>query len=335
MKRQQHPDTGYTARVIRPLVVSTLLLVPGALLIPGRLHAQGPIGRGSLNKTLDKVLDASQTELLSSEDLWVDRTSWETPFEVYRPNLVVQSTKSYRFTKEIADGQQAMLGWFRKILGQELEPRIMVRVRPDRDSYTTIGEEIGGDHSSFYGSFSVTSEEQGTLVESVWDPLPDWNRETAMTVCQMQITHSLAHAYIEESFRDNALPAWVEEGLCEYFTSYWQKDWLLGRLKQLRESKRELLFDDLQADDVSSFNDSNTDRRLLQLAGMFIWLMDYREDTRVVWRDGEAAGGAFRDYLITGLQGREVNALPFQKVIADPEQLAKDFAAWEIPSGGR
>ena len=329
MDRQQQSESGYTARVIRLLALVTLILTP--TLLPG----QGPIGRGSLNKTLDKVLDAAQTQLVATEDVWVDRTSWDTPFEVYSPNLLVQSTRSYRFTKEIAEGQQTMLGWFRTVLGEDLEPRIMVRVRPDRDSYLAIGEEIGDEHSSFYGSFAITSEELGTLVEAVWDPLPDWNRETAMTVCQMQITHSLAQAYIKESFRNNRLPYWVEMGLCEYFTGYWRKDWLLGRLKQLRDSKRQLLFDDLQAEDIGSFNDSNTDRRLLQLAGMFIWLLDYREDTRIVWEDGQPKGGVFLEYLIAGLKGEDVTALPFQKVIADPEQLAKDFDAWEIPVEGR
>ena len=319
-----------------PTTRLSLLIVASAGLCSA-LTAPRLIGQDLQRSAVQSVLDAAQRRIEDRSDIWEDHSRWENAWEVETDDVLVKTTKSYGFAKTVATGQQSMIEWFRRILGDGagLGGKLVVHVWPDRTSYNAAGEEFGADHSSFYGSFLATRPE-GPVVESVWDPVPEWDQAANVTLCQMQITHSLLHGYVARCYPSSVLPTWAVEGLAEYFAFYWNKPWAMRRLQALRDGGSRIGVRDLLVESESDFNDSRAQARMLTLGMLFLWLMEHRDGSKLEpLVEGEDASGPFRDFLVTGLRGRDMEEHPFRDQLRDPNELATEFGAWTLPGSGR
>ena len=294
------------------------------------LPVRGQNGNGDpVTKTppraVDRAVQRTHQRLAEKLDIWEDHSTFENAWLVKSEHFVVRTTVSHGLARDLASGLETMLGHFRTVLGIDFVPPapLTVFVFPDRAAYNAFGEQHGEHHSSFYGSFHATGHpDQPVAVE--------WNRNP--TLLRMHVTHSVVHQYLHHAFPGTVgnRPAWIEEGLAAYFTSYWNLAWTLQQYLRAKDDARLIALDKVLRDDIAAFA-TDTDARMLQLAVFFDWLLRLRDDTKSTPGEDGRMRGPFRDYLVAVLEGRDTGDLPFQQLLADREKLAAEFAAVEFP----
>ena len=273
---------------------------------------------------LDAVLDREQRRIEASCDLFEDHSSWENAWECRSEHYLVRTTHSYGLAKAVADGQEVMLGHFRRLFGNgvERESPFVIHVREDVAAYNEAGEEFGAEHSSFYGSFHAATA-PGSPVEVVHHPNRTW--------LQMQITHSTLHQWLHGAHPGVTLPAWLEEGLAAYFSLYWDPAWGASELARIRDAGRAL---DLRLLGMTSMpsDPSAAQEFLIQIGMLFTWLMDHREDTRVTREpDGSVTGGTFRQAIVDLLAGESANEVLRTITALGPiEDVLAEFRAYDF-----
>ncbi len=276
-------------------------------------------------RAIDRAVERAHDARTKQLDIWEDHSTFENAWLAETEHFAVRTTASYGLARDLAAGLETMLGHFHSVLGVDFTPpaALPVFVLPDRAAYNAFGEQHGEHHSSFYGSFHASNHPEQPVAVA-WDPNP--------TLLRMHVTHSVVHQYLHRAFPASAgnRPAWVEEGLAAYFTSYWALEWTRQEYLRAKDDARLVSLPRILRDDVAAFS-ADTEVRMLQLAVLFDWLLRLREDTKSTQGDDGAMRGPFRDYLVAVLEGRDTRDLPFRAVLQDPAKLAADFAAFEFP----
>lgn len=272
-------------------------------------------------EALERAL-AEQSAKLADLEIWEDHSTWENAWVATSLHYEVRTTHSYGLALDLANGLDAMQGYFRSVLGSTYEPaqRARVFVFPDIDAYNRFGQGINADeHSSFYGSFHA-SQHAERPVAAAFGPNLTWLR--------MQITHSAAHQWLRGAYAAPP-PVWIDEGLASYFALYWHPRWGRDELRRIASDRRITPLSTLLADPISAYSNDALDR-FIELGMLFNYLFHYREDTRTVEVDGAVVRAPFRDYVTALLEGRDASGLPVHALFQDPAALQRAFLTFDF-----
>jgi hypothetical protein len=262
-------------------------------------------------------------QLTQKLDVWADHSTFENPWVARSEHFVVRTTKSYGLAADLARGLESMLGHFRHWLAIDFVPNppLQVWVFATRAEYNAFGEANGEHHSSFYGSFHAAAHAERP-VAAEWIDNP--------TLLRMQVTHSVVHQYLAAAFPGTTKPAWIDEGLAAFFTSFWDDAWWRAEYDRLKANGQLVPAERLLADGIAAYA-NDTHSRFVQLGVLFHWLLRWREETRSTPGDDGRQRGPFRDWLVEVLQGRDASNLPVHALLTDRRKLAAEFRAFEFP----
>jgi hypothetical protein len=290
--------------------------------------ALGQAGRSSAEALFDRAVkravESAQAEMVKKLTLGEDHSTWNDPWIVKSPHYIVRNTHSRMLGADVAQDLEAMLVHFRTLLQTDYEPDqpLVVNIYPTITDYNNYGNNFG-DHTSIYGACYVGEDPQRPVV-TYWVN----NR----SLLRMWITHAASHQFVAHAFPGHPLPLWIEEGLAAYFSLFWDYDFGVNQLQRLHKERRLVPLGTLLRSPIQAYK-NNADERFIELAMLFTYLLQFREDTRTVLRDdGSELAAPFADFLRAVVRGQNPgdNAVQqlFTRELGDLEQefFAFDFS---------
>jgi hypothetical protein len=194
-----------------------------------------------------------------------------------------------------------------------------VFIFPTTADYNTFGGPFG-DHSSLYGSFYPEGAEQP--VAAVYDP--NWTR------LQMYVTHSALHQFVEHAF-GRAPDTWISEGLASYFALYWDLGYGPSELRSIVAKREFIPLTELTVQPIVQYRD-RPHIRFMELGTLFLYLLHYRDDTRMARPGEEPREASFADYVRVALKGGDERRHPFYiELVRHVGEIQKDFVSFEFP----
>jgi hypothetical protein len=271
---------------------------------------------------LDRAVARARADVQKTTDLWEDHSTWDKAWVAQSAHFEVKTVQSWAVASSIAHGLDRMLEYFQAALAIDFAPaqKIKVFLYPDAVQYNAVGQNHA-EHSSFYGSFYANQAPE-VHVAAAPHPYP--------TMLRMQITHSVAHMYLDLAFPGTQKETWVEEGLAAYFALHWDYAWGLEELERLEKGYTWVPMYRLLRDPITAYGTS-THERMIELGMLFYYLLRYREDTRTTLPDEEQQRAPFRDYVLALLRGENARRFPVHDLLMESETLEQDFRAYEFP----
>lgn len=307
-----------------------LLLPLATLALAGPAPAPLTSGPELYERVMERAQELAQARLLRGLDFVVDRTSWETAWEVRSQHYVVRTNHSWALGDAIARGLDWQLGRLQELLGTEWEPTEPLRVWifPSNAEYNQFGDDGGADeHSSFYGSYFATHA-PGPLVAVQYDP----------NYVGMYAAHSAVHQFVQSAF-GRPLPLWISEGLAHYFAFEWVRgafpEWAPGEHERLRARYprlRELLGDNNLGSYLDLNNPTRTTARLTSLAMLFRYLLEELPQTARPASGEEEPEASFAEFLRAVVRNRNTDRTGFARLYQQDAQLIEqDFRDYDFP----
>ena len=283
-------------------------------------HQPSAAPDGAYEKLMDRVLAKAQAELQKTTKLHVVRpwaTAWTTTSKYY----VVKTTESYAQAKALAKSFDQMAPLIQGLIKPDFTwPNPMpVWIVPDVANYNQIGTAGGADaHSSNYAShFSQGSTGKPVVV------LDQPNTQYVKILA----THSLVHQFIDRAYPNSQARAWVQEGLCSYFSMYWDWKWGASELARYKKAKALIPIRILLSRNVDSMG-SKMDQHFIELGMFFNYMLHYREDTKSTIDGNKVQEGQFADYIRKTLAGKNIADHFIQKLIfRKTRDIEADFRA--------
>lgn len=307
----------------RRILLLTPLLLGAASLRPVPAEA----GRG-IEKIYDRVLERAiakvETQLAVGEDLYRDHSSWEDPWVVSNGRYEVRTATTRYQAVTLARQLDWIYDQFQYVLGTDYEPPrpLQVWICPTIDQYNAYGENAD-EHSSFYGSFYFAGNEARPVVTF---------HTPNEALLMIHVTHAATHQFLDHAFNGSP-PLWVEEGLASYFSflSVSAKSWWFDQHDRIQSGRPVRLLDVLSAGSIAEYSSSGeTQRRFVELALFFHYLLGVREDTRLVSLGEDPTENSFSEYLQRILRGQSVAQMGFLRLQKNLGQLERDFRATEF-----
>lgn len=309
------------------LATALLLLAGSSAQAAGRaaLGASSPsraarASSGLYEAALESSLRRLQGDLQNELELFALRSDWENPWSVASQAYEVRTTHSKTLGRNLARGLDQSLTNFEALLGTSYRPtqRFVILVHPTIADYNALGDDLGDEHSSFYGSFFTPGNPE-SAVAALYDP--NWTR------LSMWVTHGAFHQYASQALSAN-LPLWLEEGLASYFAGFWDWEWTRQRFEDLRSRNALIPLNMLLPANTAGYVDRSDDR-LLELCMLVHYLLNVREDTRTEYdEEGNITRAPFRDYVRLLGSGGNFAQQPVHALITRRlDELQRDFQA--------
>lgn len=303
------------------LALPLLAALPALASLPSRTPAGNDLP--GLDEAFREAGRATRRRLARELDLWVDHTRWEDPFRVRTEHYAVTTTHSGRLAREVGQGLEAMLPWFRAVLGSEVSPASSwaVRVFPDLEQYNAFGNEHGAEESSVLGAFHAT-QAPGRPLALLADP--------NLVRVKIWATHAATLQFLAEGWT-TAPPTWIGRGLGSYFSLFWDFGYGVRNLRGFREQGRYVPLRQLLRENLGAYL-QDPDPRFCELGVFFSYLLNYREDTRNgTAEDGSLVPGPFAGYLRLILDGGDPRRHPVHPLLTEGlETLEQEFLAYDF-----
>jgi hypothetical protein len=297
----------------------TLLFAPLVLALPFPGGNEEAIARA-----LDRALERSQARLRERVELVDDHSTWEQAWEIGSENFNVKTPMNWYIGARLGRDLDAMLEHFRKLTRSNWRPQVPLPIYlfPNLGDYNTFGNDFGEHHSSVLGSFYATSHPERP-VTMYFHVNPYY--------LGMWATHSAFHQFVAQAFTTTP-PTWFEEGLAAYFSIYyWDTAYGVGEFERIVRDGSFLPLSQLMREGVDAYP-ADPQTRFVELAMLFNYLLNYREDTRTQTNEnGDILLAPAADFVADVLAGRDVSWNPVQELVSVRlAELEADLKAYDF-----
>ncbi|HET6204052.1 MAG TPA: hypothetical protein VFI25_14775 [Planctomycetota bacterium] len=170
---------------------------------------------------LEKGLFKVDGKWVSKQEANRIRSDWEKAWRMRGEHVLVRTNVDRDAAEGLVKWAEAAYGRVKGVLGKDANrlPLLLFGLKT-LDEYNRFAGQVGDHHSSVYGAYFAAADEErpGVFVagDKNWSPF--------------NITHAVGHAYLDRLVRtgkekeeEEAIPAWLEEGLAAY-VEWFHKD---------------------------------------------------------------------------------------------------------------
>ncbi|MEM1449483.1 MAG: hypothetical protein AAGI22_10225 [Planctomycetota bacterium] len=315
-----------------PLALALALLVPSPGLHPGtRAGASATAGSSiesaAVSRAYGAALGRARTTAIAGSDLRLPPPSWDEPRIGRSEHYEIRTIRGRGWAAARAQELETTLTRLHQTLGSDFVPpqRFVVLVHPTQELYNRFGDAHSDQRSSIYGGF--------------YDPS---NPERAAAVLQndnlalqkMYLTHAATVQFLGRAYPNAEPPTALVHSLSAFLQSYVDYNYFVDRFEALRDGREGqglVPLEQLLTEPIDAYLPWAGDR-FYQLAMLFWYLRNVREDTKSTTTDEGPQVGPFEEYVRLRLSGGEFEDHPVHELLTEGADVVDEemraFRGW-------